>query len=98
MVGIEAMSYGKPVLAFDVGGISDWLQHGETGFLLPPRDEGSLAEKMNLLVESPGLAEQMGRIGRKVVEEKFSPDRHLKRLVSICEEEIESFRQNDNGH
>jgi len=33
MVGIEAMAYAKPVVAFDTGGISDWLDHGTTGYL-----------------------------------------------------------------
>ena len=98
MVGIEAMSYGKPVLAFDIGGISDWLQHGETGFLVPPRDELSLAEKMNFLLESPGLAEEMGRKGRSVVEEKFSPNRHMEHLVSVFKEEIEVFRERHQLH
>lgn len=94
LVGIEAMSFGKPVVAFDVGGISEWLQHGETGFLLPPRDEDSLREKMSLLIERPDLVEQMGRKARKAALEKFSPERHLARLLSVFEEEIETFREN----
>jgi glycosyltransferase involved in cell wall biosynthesis len=93
MVGIEAMSYGKPVLAFDVGGVSDWLHHGETGFLVSPRDELSLAEKMNILLESPGLAKEMGRKGRSIAEQKFSPNRHVERLLSVFKEEIEAFRE-----
>ena len=93
MVGIEAMSYGKPVLAFDVGGISDWLQHGETGFLVPPRDEAGLREKINTLIERPELAEQMGEKARKAAIERFSPKRHVERLISVFEEEIEAFRE-----
>jgi glycosyltransferase involved in cell wall biosynthesis len=93
IAGIEAMSHGKPVLAFDVGGISEWLQDGETGFLLSPRDELSLAEKMNLLLQRPRLAEEMGRKGRDIVEQKFSPDSHVERLVTVFKEEIEAFRE-----
>ena len=93
MVGIEAMSHRKPVLAFDVGGISEWLQDGETGFFLSPRDELSLAEKMNLLLQRPRLAEEMGRKGRDIVEQKFSPDSHVERLVTVFKEEIDAFRE-----
>ena len=48
MVGIEAMSYEKPVVAFDVGGISEWLTNGRNGFLVPPGDEKKLADKIKL--------------------------------------------------
>ncbi|MFO0730632.1 MAG: glycosyltransferase [Nitrospiraceae bacterium] len=34
LVGIEAMAFGKPVVAFDAGGIREWLQDGKTGYLV----------------------------------------------------------------
>jgi len=98
MVGIEAMAYGKPVIAFDVGGISEWLKDGETGFLLPPRDEAGLREKINTLIEHPQLAEQMGGKARKAVMEKFSPKRHVERLISVFEEEVEAFHERRKLH
>jgi glycosyltransferase involved in cell wall biosynthesis len=93
MVGIEAMSYGKPVVAFDMGGVSEWLYDGETGFLLTPRDEAGLREKINTLIDRPELAEQMGGKARKAVIKKFSPKRHVERLLSVFKEEIEAFRE-----
>jgi glycosyltransferase involved in cell wall biosynthesis len=98
MVGIEAMSYGKPVIAFDIGGISEWLYDGETGFLLAPRDEAGLQEKINALIERPELAGQMGGKGRKAVIEKFSPERHVERLISVFEKEVEAFRERHRLH
>lgn len=93
MVGIEAMSYGKPVLAFDVGGISEWLKHGETGFLVKPRDEESLAEKMNLLLGDRSLAARMGSKGREAVERRFMPETHMTSLLGVFQKEIAAFQK-----
>jgi glycosyltransferase involved in cell wall biosynthesis len=93
MVGIEAMSYGKPVLAFDVGGISEWLKHGETGFLVNPGDEESLAEKMNLLLGDRPLAARMGLKARAAVERRFMPETHVTSLLGVFEKEIVAFQK-----
>ena len=93
MVGIEAMSYGKPVLAFDVGGISEWLKHEETGFLLKPRDEQDLAEKLNLLLGDRTLAVSMGTKGRERVETYFTPENHVTSLLDSVRREIAIFQK-----
>jgi glycosyltransferase involved in cell wall biosynthesis len=80
------MANKLPVVAFNVGGISDWLKNGKTGLLAAPRDYLDLAEKINLLIEQPGLASSMGIAGRKIVEREFTPSVHIKRLVSIFQE------------
>ena len=67
MVGIEAMSYGKPVLAFDVGGISEWLKHEETGFLVKPKDAIGLAKRIAFLLERPELVCKIGAKGWETV-------------------------------
>jgi glycosyltransferase involved in cell wall biosynthesis len=92
MVGIEAMAYGKPVIAFDVGGISEWLEDGETGFLIQSRDEATLAEKMNLLLQDRPLAMGLGSKGREAVENRFIPEIHVERLLAIIQNEILAFQ------
>jgi glycosyltransferase involved in cell wall biosynthesis len=94
MVGIEAMAHSKPVIAFDVGGVTEWLKDGETGFLVKPRDEASLTEKINTLLANPNLAMSMGLKGRKSVEKRFTAEVHVDRLLSIFENEIEMFHRN----
>ena len=43
LVGLEGMAHAKPVVAFDVGGVSDWLVDGENGFLVPRGDVDAMA-------------------------------------------------------
>lgn len=86
IIGIEAMSYGKPVVAFDSGGISDWLQNGKTGYLVRTKDITGLANKIDYLLRNPQHACQLGANGRKILETKFDKKRHFDRLINIFEE------------
>jgi glycosyltransferase involved in cell wall biosynthesis len=91
MVGIEAMSYGKPVVAFDVGGVSEWLRHGQTGFLVSSKDTAQLAEKIRWLLENRGTASSMGEKAREIVKEQFSPEVHVRRLIEVFNQEMDLF-------
>ena len=90
MVGIEAMSYGKPVVAFDVGGIPEWLDHGVTGFLVPPWDLKEMAERISFLLDNPNVAHEMGVGGRRRVERDFTQETHIARLLDIYKKVIAS--------
>jgi len=61
---VEAMAAGRPIVASRVGGIPDLVRHGETGLLVTPRDEVSLAESISLLLSNTAKAERMGAMGR----------------------------------
>ena len=80
LVGIESMVHGKPVIAFAVGGIPEWLDDGETGYLLPRKDVGAMAAAIDRLLAVPELARNMGRRARKVVAERFPRERHVNEL------------------
>lgn len=69
---LEAMAMEKPVIATEVGGNPELIVHGKNGYLVPPRDPEKLAEKILVLLKNKNLREQMGKMGRKIVEEKFS--------------------------
>jgi glycosyltransferase involved in cell wall biosynthesis len=93
MVGIEAMSYGKPVVAFDVGGISDWLEDGVTGFLIEPYDLREMAKKIDYLLKHSGVAREMGMRGRSRVEQEFKKERYISKLLEIYGEVIDDWPQ-----
>ncbi|NKJ49373.1 glycosyl transferase family 1 [Burkholderia sp. SG-MS1] len=60
---VEAMACGTPVIGADVGGIRYSVAHGETGFLVPPRDPAALAARLDQLRRDPELARRMGEAG-----------------------------------
>lgn len=68
---IEAYAHQKPVIASAVGGIPDTVRHGETGFLVPEKDEIALAEAISELLNDPQKAKLMGESGLKFAQEKF---------------------------
>lgn len=88
LVGLEAMFFKKPVVAFDVGGISDWLEDGKTGFLIEKGDIKSLAKRIDLLLSDFKLASAMGQKGYKRVKENFTAQTHVEKLIKIYEDLI----------
>ena len=92
MSGIESLSYGKPVVAFKVGGIPEWLADNKVGFLVPRANEKELAKAIKTLLDNSHLRDRFGELGRKLVEEKFNKETHLKKLLEIYEESIKNFK------
>ncbi len=69
---LEYMRAGMPVIATKVGGNSEVVQEGVTGYLIEAGDHGTLAERILELLRNPQRATVMGAAGRKLVEDKFS--------------------------
>jgi glycosyltransferase involved in cell wall biosynthesis len=71
----EAMAVGLPVVATAVGGVPTVIAEGRTGFLVPPRDEQALRERLALLRDDRVLARDCGGRGRLSSLERFSLER-----------------------
>jgi glycosyltransferase involved in cell wall biosynthesis len=69
---LEAMAYGKPVVASDVGGLRDLVVHEETGLLVPPRDPAALRGALERLLREVGLRRRLGVAARERARERFS--------------------------
>jgi glycosyltransferase involved in cell wall biosynthesis len=82
-VGVEAMANQRPVVAFNVGGIPDWLVDGHNGFLVTPGNVEELANKIDLLIKDRTMAVKFGVNGRKFVEERYRKNIHLDQLENI---------------
>lgn len=85
LVGLEAMTCSKPVVAFDTGGISDWLKDGCNGYLVPVKRADLLAERIDSLLRDHHLAVKMGAEGLRIATDRFSKERHFQRLLSVFE-------------
>lgn len=84
MVTIEAMAFGKPVVAFDCGPTPYILQHGETGLLVPAGDVTRLADALVSILKDTSLAQQLGKNAQQEFYDKF-------RLEKIIDQYIEVF-------
>lgn len=85
---LEAMAYGLPVLATDVGGIAEAVQDGENGFLIRPGECDKLAERIEELALSPELRRKMGQRGYELAMEKFALPVIMRQLEALYEELI----------
>ena len=68
---MEAGGCGRPVVASDVGGISDIVAPGETGLLVAPGDSPAIATAVLQLLADPDLRDRMGEAGRRRMERLF---------------------------
>lgn len=84
LVGLEAAAFGLPAIAFDVGGISEWLRDGVSGYLVRGRAPGwrALAEGLTEMLSRPERLASMRRGAHEVAIE-LSLGKHLDRLEEI---------------
>jgi len=77
-VVFEAMASATPVVGSRVGGIPDMIEDGVTGFLAPPGDEETLAEKLRWLLDHPAEAKAMGERARAAAARVFSTESYVR--------------------
>jgi len=82
-VGLEAMRHGLPVVAFDAGGIREWLVDGVTGYLVPWMDRIRYAACVDLLLKNKSLAREMGEHGHQWAEQRFNFESYVRGLEDM---------------
>jgi glycosyltransferase involved in cell wall biosynthesis len=80
---LEAMACGTAVIGSAVGGIKHTVQHGVTGWLVPPHDPAALAARLDQLRADPALGTAMGTAGVRRVRAHFTWDQVAERLASV---------------
>jgi glycosyltransferase involved in cell wall biosynthesis len=78
----EAMALGRPIITTDHVGCRDTVDDGQNGFLVPTRDVHALAEAMRTFIDTPGLAQKMGKQSRRLAEERFDAAAADQRIIS----------------
>ncbi|KUY88122.1 hypothetical protein WS47_22245 [Burkholderia territorii] len=69
----EALSAGRPVIAYDWGALGELVQSDKTGFLVQYRDVAQVAQKVRVFCANPALIDTFGEAGRKFIVEKYTP-------------------------
>jgi glycosyltransferase involved in cell wall biosynthesis len=83
MVLLEAMAFGKAVVASSVGGIPLLVKNGKSGFLAKPGDPEDIRRLITVLYEDRKLRECMGSSGRELAQKEFSVDRMVDRTLTV---------------
>lgn len=85
LAGVEAFSYGIPVIACDVGGIHEWLIDSCNGYRVPANDAQALASAVDTLIDQPEILRQFGQNCWDLVGKIYSKDKFLERFKVILE-------------
>jgi glycosyltransferase involved in cell wall biosynthesis len=80
---LEYMAAGRAVVATNVGGASEAIVEGETGYLVSAGDDRAMAERLTALLRDPEKRRTMGVKGRRRVEERFSTETRLKSTIAL---------------
>ncbi len=87
---LEAMAFGVPVVATDVGGIPEIVTHEETALLVPARDPAAMAAAIYRMISDPGIASVLAGKAFRKIETDYSPQSRANSLVNIY---AETFRR-----
>ena len=80
---LEAMRAGLPLVASNVGGIPEAVDHGVTGVLVPPRDAPALAEAIAALQASPERRAEMGAQARAAFAARFRLEQTVEKTLTL---------------
>jgi glycosyltransferase involved in cell wall biosynthesis len=86
LVLVEAMLAALPVVATDVGSVSESVVDGETGLLVPAEDAAALARAIRELLDDRPRSQEMGRRGRERAHNQFSVAGMAKAYLALYEE------------
>jgi len=92
VVLLEALRFGRPIIASDIGGIPDIVRHGETGWLVESGDPGGLARRILEVAGRPEESRRVAAFGRQWVDERFALPSITSDLIACYEEAVEVRR------
>jgi glycosyltransferase involved in cell wall biosynthesis len=82
---LEAMACGLPIVATDVGGTRELVEHGRTGWLVTPGNPHALADALAHMLANIDGGRRFGEAGRQLVEERFAIDRMIRDTEALLE-------------
>ncbi|MCK5580788.1 MAG: glycosyltransferase family 4 protein [Candidatus Omnitrophica bacterium] len=94
VVGLEAQSLGIPVVGVNVGGVSEIIDEGKTGLLIPPHDADAMAGAVIQLLKNDDLRQRMSAQGPLFVKRNFEWEENVMSMVRLYEDLLNDQREN----
>jgi glycosyltransferase involved in cell wall biosynthesis len=88
----EAFAAGVPVVSTTAAGIPDWVEHGQTGWLVPPGNAAALAEAMAGLLADPALRARLAAAARAKALARYTPRVVAEQTLAVYEQVVKSWR------
>jgi glycosyltransferase involved in cell wall biosynthesis len=89
---MEAMASGLPVVTTNVGALTEEIDDGVTGLIVPPADVDALAAATLRLVRSRELRLEMGAAARRAADLRFNGSRNYPRILAVCKASVDRAR------
>ena len=85
LAALEAMSCGLPVVTSDAGGLSEVIEHGETGYLYDPHDVDGMSEIVQVLFDDEEKRQSLGLRARERAKKAFGRDKIVDEYIALYE-------------
>ena len=83
LASLEALAMGTPLIASDIGGLSEIAREAEGSLLFTPGDERDLAEKITQLWNSRDSQEGRSLSARRAYESRYTPSLHIDKYLKV---------------
>lgn len=83
---VEGMTLGKPCITTDAGGPREVVENGKSGIVVPCRDAVNLTAALMRFASDPEMCRRFGEYGKKIANERFSPEEMSQKLLNLYEE------------
>jgi glycosyltransferase involved in cell wall biosynthesis len=97
VAALEAMASALPVIASEVGGLREVMQHDRTGILVPPAQPQAIAQAIGRMVESAKFRSQMGAAARVRVEDYYSMQKMAAQTLELYRTCVRNTRRKKGG-
>ncbi len=95
LTAVEAMALGRPVVAYDSGGLPEIVEDGVTGFVVPKGRVGELRRAVERLLDDEPQARRMGAAGRLRVEKMFSASSMVDGYLDVLQAAVQTSGESD---
>jgi glycosyltransferase involved in cell wall biosynthesis len=90
-VYLEAMAAGKPIICCSDGGITDVINNGEQGYIVPPGDRQATADRLEQILSQTHERQQMGVNARQLIEKSLTWQQQTQRLIQYFQTALKQY-------